>query len=1109
MHGFRLDGLEVLNWGTFHHRVAMLTPACANALLTGDIGSGKSTLVDALTTLLIPHQRITYNKAAGAEGRERTLASYVRGAYRSTKNAFGAGAKAEYLRDESSYAVLLVRFRDAQRGQTVTLAQAFWLKEGQQAPEKFFVVSETALDIATHFTGFGTDPRDLVRRLRKLPHVKVHDQFSDYAVHWRRLFGIANEQALQLLYQTVSMKQVGNLTDFVREHMLESPTVEERVRTLCEGFRNLNAAHDAVLKARRRVELLRPLVEEGERHRDTSAQLADERSRRETLDAWRAHRRIALLDAQSERHAKTLDDAQRREQRTAAECDILRERVNALALAIDRAGGGRLREIEQDLARLDADKQRQAARTLDYQRLAKRLGLSARADADVFAANQTTARERIAAHGVQDAELLNRRRTLHVEMHAVDATYRELAAEVDSLRQRRSNIPMHLQQLRDALCTELAIPAEDLPFAGELIEVDEAERDWAPALERLLRNFAQSLVVPEPHYAAVSRYVDHTSLRGRLVYFSAAEERQRAPRAAPDAAARKLRVKPDSAMRAWVDAKLAADFDHACCADLAEFRRRPKALTMAGQIKSGGTRHEKDDRYEIGDRTRYVLGWRNDDKILALKARLREQQADGERLLAQLGTVDAESRQLQEQRDAARDLSNFTGFTEIDVWATADRMRVLREERTAIETGSDTLATLRERHTETAHETRNAEQRRDELRQQIADLKSRLERDADERDAAVAERDATPEEQRAHHFPALDTLLDAVRGEREPGLRNLDALQRDMRESIQARIDAQQKALDASHTRLTRRIGEYREQFPAESADLDRAPQGWPEYAEQLVALERDDLPRFELRFRELLRTETINGVALFNANLEEAQRTIHAKIAQINASLRGIEYNAGTHVELVIEKNPDSEIREFRQDLVACLSDTLEGEELYSETKFQQVRAIVERFNGREGLIEADRRWTAKVVDVRQWFLFAAVERWSATGEEREYYSDSAGKSGGQKEKLAYTILASGLAYQFGLDRDAAQRQFRFVMIDEAFGRGSDESTRYALELFRRLDLQLLIVTPLQKIHVIEDYVEHVHFVHSEDGRDSRVHSLTIEAFRAEREARERAAAG
>ncbi|MFC3609120.1 ATP-binding protein [Stutzerimonas tarimensis] len=80
--GFSLHALEVYNWGTFHGRVWRFPVGGDNALLTGDIGSGKSTLVDAVTTLLVPAQKIAYNKAAGAEAKERTLRSYVLGFYK-------------------------------------------------------------------------------------------------------------------------------------------------------------------------------------------------------------------------------------------------------------------------------------------------------------------------------------------------------------------------------------------------------------------------------------------------------------------------------------------------------------------------------------------------------------------------------------------------------------------------------------------------------------------------------------------------------------------------------------------------------------------------------------------------------------------------------------------------------------------------------------------------------------------------------------------------------------------------------------------------------------------------------------------------------------------
>jgi uncharacterized protein YPO0396 len=204
-------------------------------------------------------------------------------------------------------------------------------------------------------------------------------------------------------------------------------------------------------------------------------------------------------------------------------------------------------------------------------------------------------------------------------------------------------------------------------------------------------------------------------------------------------------------------------------------------------------------------------------------------------------------------------------------------------------------------------------------------------------------------------------------------------------------------------------------------------------------------------------------------------------------------------------QASPDAEIRDFQQELRVCTEGAVTGSEdaQYSEAKFLQVKAIIDRFRGREGLSEQDRRWTAKVTDVRNWFLFAASERWREDDSEHEHYSDSGGKSGGQKEKLAYTILAASLAYQFGLEWGAVRsRSFRFVVIDEAFGRGSDESAQYGLRLFQQLNLQLLIVTPLQKIHIIEPFVSSVGFVHNEGGRASKLRNLTIEEYRAHKAA-------
>jgi uncharacterized protein YPO0396 len=249
--------------------------------------------------------------------------------------------------------------------------------------------------------------------------------------------------------------------------------------------------------------------------------------------------------------------------------------------------------------------------------------------------------------------------------------------------------------------------------------------------------------------------------------------------------------------------------------------------------------------------------------------------------------------------------------------------------------------------------------------------------------------------------------------------------------------------------------------------------------------------------------------MALFQSKLESELADIREKITVINRSLSAIDYNDGSYIELMADYSRDRDVRQFRQDLKACLGGTLTGEadEDYNEHKFLQVKAIIDRFKGRDGRTDMDNRWTRKVTDVRNWLVFSVAERWRVDNAEKEFYSDTSGKSGGQKEKLAYTILAAALAYQFGLKwGEKRSRTFRFVMIDEAFGRGSDDSTRYALELFKKLNLQLLIVTPMQKTHIIEDYVKSVHFIHNEGDRNSMIRNLTIEAYKEEKAAFQKA---
>ena len=1106
--GFRLARLEFYNWGTFNNRVWVLPLEGANGLLTGDIGSGKSTIVDAINTLLVPPARVTFNRAAGADRRERDLRSYVLGYYRSERTLEGSTSKPVALRGPNSYTVILAVFTNVGFGQTVTIAQVLRQKEGQGQPARFYVVADRDLSIRGEFSDFGGDLSRLRKRLRETPGVEpVFDSFPPYSAAFRRRLGLKNEQALLLFHQTVSMKSVGNLTDFVREHMLEPFEVEPRIEALLHHFDDLYRAHEAVRRAKEQIERLSRIEELLERHAAVVESEAHLRFCRDGLRVYFAALRARLLEERVRRYRQ--DAAKLAAKRVSLEESLVRdqnERDN-LRAAIAENGGDRLAALQAERTEHQGNKRRRVERFESYSELARELGLSEARDEPSFVENMDRVDRLLTESRSEIDRIQNELSERGVTIRSMRDEHATVAAEIESLRGRRSNIDAAQVALRRRLCDALGLQESELPFVGELLQVKESEAEWEGAIERLLRNFGLSMLVPPDHYAAVSDWVDRTDLRGRLVYFRvrAEEEPAVAGTTDQDYVPNKLEIKPDTPWAGWLREEIERRFDYLCCRTVADFRRAGKALTRAGQVKGSPTRHEKDDRHPIGDRRRYVLGWRNESKVRVLESRSAEIEAMiGENAEA-FAALQRESGTVQTRQEQSYRLRAYAEFSDLDWKPIASRIEAIDREIVALQRSNDVLATLNGALRTVETRIRENRSALDTLLQNAARLEERIE----SAETTLAEDTETVE--RAPVSPARITeAIEPVRAEmsggRDVSVENADKYQQDLREWLQAKIDAESKQMRRLSEQIIQAMQNFRHDYPAESGEMDASLEAAEAFLTFLANLRADDLPRFETRFKTLLNENTIREIANFQAQLGKESRIILERIDSINRSLRSIEYEKDRFIRLEAPTTHDQDIRSFQQELRACTSGTIgtAADEQYTEAKFEQVKAIIDRFRGREGSADIDRRWTQKVTDVRNWFSFAASERWTEDESEYEHYTDSGGKSGGQKEKLAYTVLAASVAYQFGLEwGERRSRSFRFVVIDEAFGRGSDESARFGLRLFSQLDLQLLVVTPLQKLHIIEPFVSTVGFVHNNEGKDSLLRCLTIEEYRAEREAR------
>lgn len=1103
--GWRLHRLELLNWGTFHERVWTLRLDGDDTLLTGDIGSGKSTLVDAVTTLLMPAHKIAYNKAAGAESRERSLRSYVEGHYKSERIESTGASRAVGLRDHRSYSVVLGVFANEGDGsgpvEHVSLAQVFTQRERTGQPERFFVTAEQDLAIEKDFAGFGTDLNELRKRLRA-GGAGVDKDFPAYGKQVRKLLGVASEQALELFHQTVSMKSVGNLNDFVRTHMLEPADPTDKIASVVSHFEDLLRAHEAVRRAQDQLEALDPLLVNCDKH----AALADERSaaglQRDAVGLYFTERKLTLLAQRRERLVADLEARRAELERVRAEVEQARSARDRLIAERAAAGGDRLATLEAEAAELEAVAAAARQRSERYHALLDRAGLAAVESPTDFA--ERVAQVAAAYDGTRPrqreldealAEVMSRRSRLGEQVQEVEA-------DLASLAQRPTNLPRESLALRARLCADLDLDEDDLPFAGELVEVAEEHASWRGAAERVLRGFGLSLLVPQRHYRAVAAWVNDRHLGTRLVYHRVPERQVRSQRDAGD----HLRLVDTLVVEAgpfelFLTTELGRRADHRCVESVAELQEADRAVTREGQVRQG-SRHEKDDRSRVDDPRRWILGRSNARKVEALEASLVELRASVAGLEAEVEEVSGRRDDVRAVAEALSSLRQYDAWSEIDAATPSSRAGALREERERLLAGSSRLAEIDRALESTAAEIEQGDLRRSALDGQVHTAQARIEEVDRTTARARAALDSAGDEVLAlarEQYAALGGAL----GEPVDDPDECDGAAARAAQGLSQRMERLQQQMNGVATTAQQQMTAVKALWPAVTTEMDASIAAAGEFRAFRDRVRRDDLPRFESEFKHQLNTNTIRELAGLNHWLSRQAEHIRDRVATINGSLGAIDYSPGRYIRLEVEPTVNQDVRQFRDDLRAVTRGVLEGDsDQYSEQRFRDVKLIIDRFRGRDGHAEADRAWTRRVTDVRSWHTFSAAELDRDTDVEWEHYRDSDGKSGGQKEKLAYTILAASLAYQFGLEwGTTSSRAFRFAVIDEAFGRGSDLSTRYALSLFARLGLQLLIVTPLQKVHVIEPYVRAIGFVDNREGKDSRVQTLTIEEYRARRD--------
>ena len=1113
--GYRLHELSVLNWGTFHNEVYSMRPDGRTSMVTGRNGSGKSTIVDALLTLLVPNRVRNYNVASSQAGsRERNERDYVLGAYSEIHDATtGQGRKETLRKPGESYTVLLAHFYNEAYKTDVSIAQVLWCLPGGKV-DKVYIVEKKKLSIEGDFNDLGDV--DNLRRIIKDRNLTVFDSFTAYHKKFESMLfmdtDLGNRSPMSIFNQAVCIKDVKDLTQFIREHMLDDGGSKEKLVALQERFDDLRSTHRRIETASYQLEQLDVIRDTHESFQKANEERVHGELIRNAIEPYYAQ---AELDRRVEwvtelKHQEEAERARLKSART--EVDRFREKLNHLERALaDSDENRRLEQVGAEMDRLRDKREVVSKRAATFERLLAswEKGLSVREEEDFLSLRRELDNQlpRIEA---KVAELDEKIPEISYLLKKANEKVESLENERKYLLEANSNVPSEIARLRTGLATALDRDSGELPFIGELIQVVPDEVKWTGPIERLLRSFSLTVVVPKKLAEEAEAFLEVNHLGDRLSFICPESDRKN-PKLHDDSVVAKLSLRPEmeKVRQTWLRSELAERFPHICRGERDdEFKKSPFALTLEGLVKSDGILREKDDSRFMDDATSWVLGWDVSPKQRTLDDSLIKWREEFDNSGRALREAEAERLSLRSKlRSGAQLQACANEFSDIDQIGLATRIADLEEEERVIVGGSDVLKKLKEDRDSAAEKLEESQNTRDEVLQRIGGVEARAERNEtrmgslrsllvksmDEFISQSTGEENPDEEDRESAEEQREILFKEISkefGEPSDKPDEIEESARTATHKLDVRINKLESGLDKFRDKnvaaMQRFIADAKNQAFRDEINLD-LEEGYNDstyksFEEIRRQIEEEDLSKNRIRFEELLRVQVPEEVSGFSEALESHRDRIRKRINELNEHLSRVTFDRKeeTYIQLKFEDAGDDGVRKFKKLRRHALEGDLEADDEDERRRERYHR--VEQFLAE---LEQDLDWTYRVIDVRNWFKFRADEFYKDEDTLRQSYSGAAGKSGGEKNRLASTILATAIAYQYGIDVGGKQTEtFRLVAVDEMFSKTDDEFSQYLLDLFKEFHLQLLIVQPLDaKIHVVQKYVERYHVVERRDG--------------------------
>jgi uncharacterized protein YPO0396 len=1124
---YRIEQVQILNWGGYAGLQVMQVGRTSTAIL-GPSGRGKSTLLDAMASVIMPNPQ-EFNQAARDDKgrkRERTVYTYARGLTVSHQDDNGRSATPSYLRPPGGAGFIsgAAITWSTGVGKRVTAFRLAWV--GTDATDNASIGTSTVY-------GFVHDAFDLTRLDGLKPtrpgatplseasmrHLTDPDR-GDLVDHRQPRMHAAMRRALQmghteesqrlamhLLRRAQASKGIFSINDLFKDFVLTEPRALGRWDVTLEHYREASRLYDEFELAKTKTETLEELPLVAEQYRSAGRDATDKRALAQPsasgiarLQVWHAGKVLDWAHTREEdvrlELAQAEDDPQsaRVRKREAEEAEKLA--LEALTVAgADKTTliHERIKLAQDEYAAIDA---RRVAMTVRLQAFGQVLPSSG-GDLELLRGALAELRAGLV---VQLEQLSEKYEGQVGERARLGAVISELKAELERVLKQAGNIPYDADQRRRLIAEGARIPVERLQYIGELLDIPPEHCGWERAILTIIRPLASDLLVPAGDFPAVRAWVNGHNLGGDITLVPGVAHRPvHTHRAGTVAAMLEITAGP---YQGWLSGELER-FTYLCVEKDTDLEG-PRIDGVVGRVTRAGMRTAPNRRVIKADAPRRYR-WIGHDNS-ALRAEL-EDEVEGlrrqfddftRRVEIARSTVQTEGDRIGELDRLQKDLS----WAGLDLEPTQRRLKKLTDALKQADTPEQQAR--RDTYTIARQEVTRAESataRYHECVERLNLLWGAVQRTQDIANDLIDAHEPLTEGElaAAASLPFTAPALDRVDlSDRDVDAKTDATMQASYIEA--ARILEDQimvhDAARANHERtLLAIIRAYRNINDRTCREIDDAIESLPTLEEIHKQLVTDDLPRTRRNWLKKVDADLNQGLRALLQQIDVDRREITRGLDPINAVLAGVPFRHDSHLAIEPVNHPNSNLQEFRKVVLAFTRDNPLGEDLFNdetkvEASFRRLRKSLERLTDPSRVGES---WRRSVFDAREQVTFRAIE--TPSSGKPVVHEGVSGMSGGEGQELIAFILGAALRYRLG-EGGQTPPAYGCVVLDEGFVKADSDYTGRALRALQELGFQLIIGAPREKATAFEDFVDLVAYISTDpDNSDGvRIYSMTIQ---------------